>query len=126
LRNKGHRLCIVSSSIDMFIEMVADRLQLKYWFANSKFVFDKDGYWIDFEYDKDEAGLKLKQVEQFLAEHQIGKDECLILGDGPTEIELFKKYPGIAIDSENDELKRLSWQEIKYLPSLLQILEGLG
>jgi HAD superfamily phosphoserine phosphatase-like hydrolase len=126
LRDRGYMLCLISSSIDMFVEMVAQRLQLDHWFANSIFEFDDKGYWKDFKYERDEAGLKVKQVKKFLTGHNISEEECLVLGDGSTEIELFKRFAGIAVDSENEKLKKLAWKEIKYLPSLLQVLQEVS
>ncbi|MEO8581756.1 MAG: HAD-IB family phosphatase [Patescibacteria group bacterium] len=126
LRDKGYTLCLISSSIDIFVKMVAQRLQLDHWYANSEFIFDDKGYWIDFKYDRDEAGLKLRQIREFLRKQGVSDDECLILGDGSSEIKLFENYPGIAVDSENETIKKLAWQEIKYLPTVLQLLQEIS
>lgn len=126
LRNKGYTLCLVSSSIDIFVKMVAERLQLENWFANAHLVFDDENHWIDFSYDKNEAELKLKQIREFLQTNNIAENECLVIGEGAGEVELFKHYPGVAINSEYESLKKLAWREIKYLPTILQVLQEIS
>lgn len=126
LRNQGYILCLVSSGIDLFVKMVAERLQLEHWYANSELIFDENGNWTDFKYDKNEADLKLKQLQEFVQKHNIDESECLILGDGSGEIELFRNFPGVAIDTEDETLKKLAWREIKYLPTVLQILQEIS
>jgi HAD superfamily phosphoserine phosphatase-like hydrolase len=126
LRNLGYKLCLVSSSMDMFVKMVAERLQLEDWYANAQFIFDEENRWVDFTYDKNEAELKLKQIREYLDKHDIKDDQCLVLGRGPGEIELFKHFPGIAINSEDEKIRQLAWRDIKYLPTVLQILQEIS
>jgi HAD superfamily phosphoserine phosphatase-like hydrolase len=126
LHEKGYRACLVSSFIDIFVKMSADRLRIDDWYANGVAIFDDDGYWVDFSYNKDESGLKLKQVEEYLKKNSIDANQVLVLGDGSSEIGLFEHFPGVAIDTEYDQLKRLSWKEIKFLPTILQVLQTLS
>lgn len=126
IHERGYKVCLVSSFIDIFVKMSADRLRIDDWYANGVAIFDENGYWVDLSYDKDESKHKLEQVESYLRKNNIDKGEALILGDGSSEIDLFKQYPGVAINTENDELKRLAWKEIKFLPTILQVLQVLA
>jgi len=126
IQEKGYKVCLVSSFIDIFVQMTADRLRIDDWYSNGVAVFDENGYWVDLSYDMDESKLKLKQVEEYLHKHNINKSEALILGDGSSEIDLFQHCPGVAIDTEYDQLKRLAWKEIKFLPTILQVLLELS
>lgn len=125
LRELGYELILISSSMDMFIEIVANRLQIPHWYANSVFQFDENGYWIGFAYDKNESELKLKQLLEFIQKHGFAEDECIVLGDSKNDVELFKHFSGVAVDTDDVQLTSLAWKEIKFLPSLLQILEEL-
>lgn len=122
LRKKGYQVCLISSYMDLFVKQVAEKLQIEHWYANAVFEFDEKGYWIDYSQELDERGFKVKKVEEYLKVHSIKSDECVILGGGHEEIELFRQYPGIAVNTDNEKLKELAWREIKYLPSVLQVL----
>ncbi len=122
LNSKGYEVCLISSYMDVFVKQVAERLQIKHWYANSLFQFDENDNWIDYKQDTDEAGFKLRKLEDFLQRHKIAKDECLVLGGGYEEMEVFRHYPGVAVNTEYEPLITLAWKEIKYLPTLLQIL----
>lgn len=125
LQRLGYVVCLISSSIDLFIQIVAKRLSIKHWYANSVFEFDENGYWIDFEYSKDEAQLKVRQLEKFLKEQKLKKSECVAVGDGETDVEMFRTIPGVAVHCDFDHLNQLAWQKLKYLPRLVQLLESL-
>lgn len=125
LQQQGYTVCLISGSMDIFVKLVAKRLNVQHWFANSIFEFDKDDNWVNFRYNPREAELKLKQLQDFLKAEKIADSECLVLGDGKNDRELFKHYRGVAIDNEDEELSRLAWKEIKYLPTLLQVLTSL-
>lgn len=122
LKKKNYPICLISSYMDLFVEQVASRVQIDDWYANAKFIFDENNYWIDYSQDIDEGLYKVKVVEQYLKGHNIQVDECVVLGGGPEEIELFRRYPGIAVNTENQELINLAWEVIKYPPTVLQIL----
>ena len=109
----------------MFVEVVARRLGIEHWYANSVFQFDANDNWIDFQYNKDEAGLKVKQLESFLEDQGLSVEDAIAIGDGDSDVELFKVIPGVAVHSDYDHLIQLAWEELKYLPKLTQLLESL-
>lgn len=122
LRNRGYKVCLVSSYMDVFVKQVAQRLQLEDWYANSVFKFDKNDHWIDYDLELDEGKYKLEKINDFIAKHNISPSECIVLGGGYEEVEIFKHFPGVAINTDHQELIDNSWKEIKYLPTLLQLL----
>lgn len=125
LQNKGYTICLISGSIDMFVKILANRLGIKHAYGNSKLRFDEEDNWIDLEYTKNEAMLKVEQLEDFLEKTGFTKEECIAIGDGENDFELFRVIPGIAVNSGNEHIARISWQNIKYLTRVSQILETL-
>ncbi len=122
LRNRGYKVCLISNYMDIFVRQVAQKLQIEDWYASAEFLFDKQNNWVDYTEDPDERGFKVRKVEEYLKQHSLGSGECVVLGSGHEEIDLFRLYPGIAVDTENEQLKELAWREIKYLPTVLQLL----
>ncbi len=125
LQDKGYKLCLISGSMQPFIEELAHRFNIKHYYGNSKFIFDKDDYWTDIEYTKEESQLKVEQFRDFLSKTGYKPTECIAIGDGDNDVELFRVIPGIAVNPRNEHLKELAWQNVKYLPRILQILETL-
>lgn len=125
LKEAGYTLCLISGSIEMFIEEIARKFEIEHYFGNSKFCFDEKGYWVDFEYTKDEGHLKLEQFNDFLKKTGFKPEECVAIGDGDNDLELFSIVPGIVVNSKSEHLKELSWGEVKYLPRVLQLLETI-
>ncbi len=125
LKEAGYTLCLISGSIEMFIEEVAKKFEIEHYYGNSVFHFDNDGYWIDLEYSKDESKLKIEQFEDFLKKTGFKAEECLAIGDGDNDLELFSRMPGIVVNPKSEHLKELAWQEIKYLPRVIQLLESI-
>lgn len=125
LKQRGYTLAVISSSIDVFVKQIAKRLNIDHWNANSVFEFNERDEWINFQYTRDEAALKLQQLNHLLATLDIDRDRVLVIGDSAGDRELFKHFPGVAVDNEDASLSDLAWKEIKYLPTLIQLLEEL-
>jgi HAD superfamily phosphoserine phosphatase-like hydrolase len=125
LRERGYELCLISGSIQLFVENVAERFGIKYSYGNSELIFDEEGNWIDLIYHRDEAKHKLNQLNQFLEKTGLTAEECLAIGDSSNDAELFQALPGIAVNTQSEHLRELAWQEVTYLPKILQILETL-
>ncbi len=125
LQERNYKLCLISSSFDLLVEHVARRFNIENYYANAKLIFDSNGEWVDFEFDKNMAALKARQLDDFLNKTGLQKDECIALGDDINDIDIFRKVPGIAIRSHSDPLKAVAWQSINYLPRVIQVLESL-
>jgi HAD superfamily phosphoserine phosphatase-like hydrolase len=125
LKEKDYTLCLISGSIEMFITEVAKKFGIAYHYGNSIFHFDDDGYWVDLEYTKDEEKLKMEQFEDFLNKTGFKREDCIAIGDGDNDTELFSHVPGIVVNAKSEHLKELAWQEVKYLPRVLQVLESI-
>ncbi|PIR58976.1 MAG: hypothetical protein COU69_02635 [Candidatus Pacebacteria bacterium CG10_big_fil_rev_8_21_14_0_10_56_10] len=125
LQQKGYHICLISASIEMYVQLTAERLGVEDAYGNSKFIFDEHDNWVDFEYDRDEAGLKVKQLQHFIDKHGYQLTDCVAVGDGESDLELFRVIPGVAVEAESDHLKQLAWQDIHYITKLEQLIESL-
>lgn len=126
LQARGFELCLISSSIELFIETVAKRFSIQRWYGNSKLIFDEQGNWIDFEYTKEEALLKKEQLADFLQVTGYAETECIAIGDGDNDIEIFQRVPGIVVgQSVSPHLRELAWNEVQYLSKVIQIVESI-
>ncbi|MBU1885095.1 HAD-IB family phosphatase [Patescibacteria group bacterium] len=125
LQEKGYSLCLISGSIEMFIDEIAKKFNIDHYYGNSIFHFDENGYWTDLDYTRNEEHLKIKQFEDFLKKTGFKDDECIAIGDGDNDLELFSRIPGIVVNPKSEHLKELAWQEVKYLPRVLQLLESI-
>ena len=126
LQDRGYELCLISSSSDLFVETVAERFKIKHWYANSKLHFNEKGEWIDFDYTREEALLKKEQLQQFFDATGYKQHECVALGDGENDIEIFNMVPGIAVNTHSPHLRELAWHDVQYLSTVIQVLESIN
>ncbi len=91
LQAKGYKLCLISGSMDLYIEIVAQRLKIDDWYASTKMHFEADGKLYDFDYTLGRGEEKLKFFDQFCALNNIEPEECAAVGDGDTDMPIFEK-----------------------------------
>lgn len=125
LQEKGYIVCLISSSISMFVEEVAKKLNVKHHYGNPIFQFDENGYWIDFDYTRGEEILKMEQLDDFQKRTGFKDENCVAIADGINDIEMFRRLPGIVVDPKSTHLKELAWQKVKFLPRVFQLLESI-
>jgi len=125
LQEDGYTLCLISGSIDMFVTQIAKKFKINHHYGNSIFHFDEDGYWVELDYSQDEELLKMEQFNDFLEKTGFKEDECIAIGDGDNDRKMFGRVPGIIVNPKSDHLKELAWQEVKFLPRVLQLLESI-
>lgn len=122
--NERYTVCLISGAVDLYVQVVAEKLGVEDWYANTELVWDESGNLIDFHYYVDQAQLKLDQLEEYLKEKGLDKERCLVVGDGDSDIVLFRelKY-GIAVNREPyPELEELAHTTISNLKELKELL----
>ncbi len=123
LKNKEYLLCIITGSFDLYAQIIAKRLGIKYYFANTKLDWDSKGNLTDFHYFKDQASKKLEQFTEFCKMQNIKSENCVAVGDDENNIKLFKIMKGIAVKSIHSEpLEEIAWKTINNLLELKEIL----
>lgn len=121
---KKYTVILISGSVDTYVEVVAKKLGIVIWYANTKLIWNKQGQLIDFDYHRDQAKKKVEQLEEFLKTNHYTKDQCLVIGDGDSDLELFRILPfSIAVINENYlELEQLAWKNVSSLQQIKEIL----
>lgn len=120
---KAYRLCLISGAVDLYVQIVAEKLGVVDWYANTELIWNEKGELVDFNYEADQAGKKLQQFGEFIEKNQITEDKCAVVGDGDSDIALFRKLRyGIAVNKNPcPELESLAFKTVKELAELKEI-----
>jgi len=92
-QEKGYSVALVSGSVDVLVETIANKLNTNSWLACSKAVFEDDTL-IDLISMGDEGPAKIKLVSEAGI---ILSEDTISVGDGGNEEELFELTTGILI-----------------------------
>lgn len=119
----GYKTALITGSFDLLAESVARKLHIPSWYANTTLEWDASGNLVDFEYVRDQAPQKLVHLQEFAAAAGIAVNNCVAVGDGDNDIEIFKATGlGIAVGSQNQALCEVSWRQIEELSEIIDIL----
>lgn len=128
LRERHIQICLITGSFDTYAATVGRRLGVKHWYANTEFIFDEAGQLMSYNYVRDQAAEKLKQFQKFLAASSLTATDCLAVGDGPNDIELFKATGrGIFIEPAFDRddlagIRAAAWRRVSSLADVRAII----
>lgn len=119
----AYRVCLISGAVDLYVQIVAGKLGVADWYANTELVWNENGKLIDFHYYADQAGKKLEQFEEFIKKYRLEKDKCAVVGDGDSDLVLFRElHHGIAVNKNpNPELESLALRTVRELKELKNI-----
>jgi len=118
-----YRVCLISGAVDLYVQIVAEKLEVADWYANTKLVWNGNGELTDFHYHADQAGKKLEQFEEFIKRYKLKRDKCAVVGDGDSDIVLFRELRhGVAVNKNpNPELESLALRTVRELRELKDI-----
>jgi phosphoserine phosphatase len=119
-----YNLCLMSGSIDLYVQVVAETLEIPDWYANTELIFNDNGDLVDFHYFRDQAVKKIEHLNEYLSKTNASKEDCVIIGNGDSDIALFKELPyGIAVDTDlHEEVRGLAYKVISNLDEVVSIL----
>ena len=63
LKSEDIESAIISSGIDYYVSKVADHFGIKYWRANARFIFDKNGMFTNIQFGLDDLDQKVKDID---------------------------------------------------------------
>lgn len=116
-KDKGYKVILVSGSVDVLVERVAERINADSWLSCSKAVFEGDTF-LDLVSMGDEGPAKIKLVGDAGIELSAN---TISVGDGGNEKELFELTNGILIGN-NQTLLPLAWKQVNTLTEAVNLL----
>lgn len=128
LRANGFLPLIITGAVDLYAQVVADRLGVADWYANTPLHFDTDGNLVSYDYDLDQSGKKVRQLEAFCVERGLDPAEAVPLGDGVNDLGLFERtHHGIWLETPDrpDSLRTAAEHVVPNLAAVLPLIEQL-
>lgn len=123
LRGQDYELAIISGSFDVLVDLVAIDLGIKLKKGNTKLIYDDRDMVVDIESGGEEVFAKLEHLKQFCAELNIGFDQCICIGDGANDRELFKATgKGITFSDAPKIIRDQAWKVVDSLVEIKNIL----
>jgi len=120
---RSYRVCLISGAVDLYVKVVAEKLGIVDWYANTELIWDENENLIDFHYFADQAQKKLEHLNEYIAKHGLDKRKCAVIGDGDSDIVLFRELSyGIAVNKNPyPELETLAAKTVSKLNQLKEI-----
>ncbi|HSX35457.1 MAG TPA: HAD-IB family phosphatase [Patescibacteria group bacterium] len=126
LRAHGYLPLIITGAVDLYAEVIAAKLGIEDWYANTPLVFDDAGNLVTYHYDLDQSGKKVRQLSEFCARHGFAMEQAIAFGDGPNDVGLFEATGhGIWLETPkyDNELRPLAWRTITRLADGIALLD---
>lgn len=123
LKKKNHKVYLISGAIDIYVEAIAEKLEVDGFYANSSLEFDKEGTLSKIHYRDNQGEVKVEQLRELIEKLKIKTDEVVFVGDSENDIEISKETRhGVAVNSSSEELKSVAWKNIFSLEQIKDIL----
>lgn len=125
-RQQGWSIALITGSVDLFAEITARKLSVSNWYANTRLVWDQDGQLVDYDYEKDQSAVKLRQLNDFTAESHISINDCIVIGDGDNDVAMFTATDnGIAVGDADESLASMAWKHVENLHEVSRLLKEI-
>jgi HAD superfamily phosphoserine phosphatase-like hydrolase len=124
LRMRETPVCLISGSIDLYVKSVAKQLGVKDYYFNAALHY-KGNKLTEIEYDPDQVGLKLEQLNAYCQKRGFKLKDCAAVGDSSNDIELFRATGrGILVEGggATDELRKAAWKTVDSLAEIPALL----
>jgi len=123
LQEKGYQIAIITGSFDVLAQQVAEHLHVQTYKANTRLLYDADNYIKEMISEGDELHAKLRHLENMCQALGIAIEECVCIGDGANDIELFNKTnKGITFFDAPEHIQAAAWQVVTDLSEIKNIL----
>ncbi|HVX92589.1 MAG TPA: HAD-IB family phosphatase [Candidatus Dojkabacteria bacterium] len=121
LESNGFVIFLISGSINILVEKIANELGIKYWKANNEFVFDKKGYLEKINTLDNDKKAKVFQLKELCKETDISIKDVYCVGDGDNDIEIFK-VTGKGITFSGSKIEKDAWKVINKLEDIKDLI----
>lgn len=124
LQRRGYEIIIISGSFDITISQAAHVLNIKTFRAGTSIIFNDNDIFSHFKNQGEESMTKLNQLTDICKIKNIQLFDCVCVGDGANDLELFKATGnGICFLNGTDEVKSAAKFQIDTLNDLLSIIK---
>lgn len=125
-RQRGWSTALITGSVDLFAEITARKLSVSNWYANTRLVWSQDGQLVDYDYEKEQSAVKLRQLNDFTAESHISINDCIVIGDGDNDMAMFTVTGnGIAVGDADESLVSVAWKHVENLHEISRLLKEI-
>ena len=121
LKAQGYAVVLISGSIDIVVDHVAKDLGIELSKANNTFVFDDAKRLVSIHSQGDDTHAKAMHLEAFCDQLGIQMNECVCIGDGANDIEMFRRT-GHGITFRGSSIESDAWKVIDTLHDIQTIL----
>lgn len=122
LKQKEYKICLISCSVDFYLEKLCKLLLIDGFYAGTHFYFKNKKLDI-IQSECVRNNFKERKIKELAEKEKANLNEIIFVGDGKNDVGVFKLTgKGIAIDSNVEELNNASWRKIKKLEEIKSIL----
>jgi len=121
VKEKGYHVALISGSLDVLVDLVANDLDIELAEATNELIFDAEGKLVDIISPGDDKYIKLHHLESFARRLGIDIKECACIGDGDNDIEMFRAT-GKGITFKGSKIESEAWKVIDRLTNLNTVL----
>ena len=121
VQDQGYAVVLISGSIDILVDKIARELDILHAAANNVFVFDDNDQLAEVvTYGQDDLA-KLHHLRGFCETLGIDIAQCVCIGDGDNDRELFLKT-GKGITFSDSKIRDIAWKTISNLSEITSLL----
>lgn len=133
LQQEGYEICLITGSVGMYAECIAQQLGISHWYANAELYFDWQEHLVAFHYTANQSDVKVGQFLDYCRKQGVRPENCTTVGDGDNDIGLFElTQRGILVtEGKHDdgyhgrispELRKSAWREVTCLADVPALL----
>ncbi len=121
LQAKGYTVVLISGSFDLYVQSISHMLGDLEFRACASLVFNESGYIQHIKHSGDEHTAKLRYLEEFAREYHLPVTECICVGDGCNDVDMFKAT-GKGITFIGSPIEDKAWKKVQSLSDIGNIL----
>lgn len=126
VKELGLQPVVLSGGLDVLVQDVARRLQIKRWAANHTMAFNDEGALEDLVIQDDDVAFKVSTLEYWCEKLDIDPTQCFCLGDGQNDEGIFKlTRRGILVfGSSAPPESSLCWRKVSDIANVIELLRN--
>ncbi|WP_330328930.1 HAD-IB family phosphatase [Streptomyces sp. NBC_00536] len=125
LAARGLPLCLITSSAQLYADIMTRRLDAACGYGNGRLLFDTAGNLEDVDFTRDTADLKLLQLAQFTTDHDLEPTEVIAVGNGSNDLLLFDATRrGVLVTTTTSTRHSAhAWATVRHLDEVITLID---